>query len=82
MPKKRNRRDVISIDNPDLLKSEVFTVACGGSLPVLAIVCEHTLEAGFVDLIGLYKDSPDIVERMCDRARIALRGLKKLKKRG
>jgi hypothetical protein len=80
MPRKSDYRKIISINNQELLNSKVFTEACGGSLPVLAIICEHTLDCGFIDLIGLYEDEPQMVERMCDRARSALRGLKKLEK--
>jgi NifU-like protein involved in Fe-S cluster formation len=81
VPRKPNYRKIISIDNQELLDSKVFTEACGGSMPVLAIICEHALDCGFVDLVDLYQDTPEIVTRMCDRAHSALRGLNKLAKR-
>jgi hypothetical protein len=81
MPRKPNYRKIISINNQKLLSSKVFTEACGGSLQVMAILCEYVLDCGFVDLIGLYEEEPQMVTRMCDRARSALRGLENLEKR-
>jgi hypothetical protein len=70
------RRKKISLETitPE---SPVLSEACQNSTKVLAIVCELANRAGFVNLDELYKDSPDIVERMCDTAMTALHGLKK-----
>jgi hypothetical protein len=43
MASKSDYRKVISINNQKLLESKVFAEACDGSLPVLAIICEHAL---------------------------------------
>jgi hypothetical protein len=78
MPKKPTRRDVVSVTNETLQKSPVFSEACRNSFKILAIVCELAYEGGFVSLDELYATDPEIVERYCDIAHAALRGLKKL----
>ncbi|MDE2029707.1 MAG: hypothetical protein KGI97_03985 [Alphaproteobacteria bacterium] len=82
MPRKRkNRRFIVSIDNPELADSAFFAQACKSSLPVLAIACELAYEAGFTDLAALHQRSPDIAGKICDTARTALHGLQKLEAR-
>lgn len=78
MSRKRTRRQAVSIENTELLASPVFTEACESSMQVLAIVCQLAVAGGFVDLIGLYRVLPNIVQDMCMTARCALLGLKKL----
>jgi hypothetical protein len=77
---RRKSKRYITLDTvmPDSL---VLSEACQNSLKALAIVVELADRAGFVDLDDLYKDSPEIVVRMCDTAFTALRGLKKLEER-
>jgi hypothetical protein len=75
------RRKKVSLDN-ESLGGKVFSEVCQNSLKVLAIVCEWAAEDGFVGTLDEhYASTPQMVERMCDNARIALRALKKLEER-
>jgi hypothetical protein len=63
-------------------KKPVFSETGEHAMKVLAIVCELAEDAGFVSLDALMDKTPEAATRLRHTAEVALRGLKKLEKRG